>query len=72
MKNQIGIKCLLILIIQIHADTCGSNCPNNTCNSCICGKTKETVTNTTLFCKPFAWNQNYLDFNYSDCTIWSQ
>lgn len=34
---KLGVIVFIVVLIQINCNTCGRNCPSNTCNSCVCG-----------------------------------
>lgn len=53
------MKTLIFLIAFLslsYSDTCGGNCPSNTCPKCICG-TKAIYPDIDYWCSKYTWNQ---------------
>lgn len=46
---------VLLLIFHISSNTCGGNCPSNTCTSCICGTSKSP---SAPDCSKYTWDRN--------------
>jgi len=53
----ISILLLTLLIALIKADTCGGNCPSNTCPSCPCGTAANWIDIPSL-CSRYGWGQS--------------
>ena len=51
------IAFFVLIFIQISANTCGENCPSNTCPECPCGSVRDYV-NVTYWCSKYSWNQS--------------
>merc|ERR1712018_184944 len=50
---------LLILGLGMNClgDTCGGNCPSDTCDDCLCGSSKNMV-DISEWCSKFHWDQS--------------
>lgn len=70
MNNYLKLALLLVFVLQVHALTCGSNCPSNTCDNCICGTAKSSVSSAN--CSKYAWNQNCCKCIVTKISTWNK
>ena len=58
------------LLAGVSANTCGTNCPSNTCADCPCGTAKLTVRNLHML---YTWPTFYTNINsyYSIYIYWN-
>ena len=51
-KNTIyTVTCFILFIFTTQSNTCGGNCPTNTCPSCPCGTAKGSIADIQKFCE---------------------
>ncbi len=55
--NMLGIIFLFCLFATTSANTCGGNCPDNSCKKCVCPTTPDIV-NITELCAGYDWDQS--------------
>jgi len=54
---RIAVYVFLTLVSLAHTDTCGGNCPSDSCSTCLCG-TDVSYQDATAWCNQFdGWDQ---------------
>jgi len=57
MRIIVVAALILGFTLQVAANSCGGNCPSNTCDDCKCGTTKNPVSAADWCAKWSGWNQ---------------
>ena len=67
---KVDLILLLFVIVLVHSNTCGGNCPSNTCGDCLCGTKIEKISSSN--CSRYAWNQNCCKCIVSKISGWNK